>query len=257
MKIELLGTGGYFANSRRQTACLLLPEWGIAFDAGSALYRLPERCSNTDLHLFLTHPHLDHIVGLPFLLMPKLTGHFSDITVHANAETLQAVAEHLFAEALFPVEMPFAREAIGSAGSMEVRSGLTVSWQSLPSHPGGSMAYRVDADSPDEHCSLAYVTDTSVDGTYTDFIANVDLLLHECYFDDARANLAVRTGHSHASEVAHLAADVNAGQLVVMHVDPTLDVEDPIGLPGMRAIFPDTEIGRDGMRLEITGRGSA
>ena len=39
MKLVLLGTTGYHANDRRQTACMLLPEIGVMFDAGTALYR--------------------------------------------------------------------------------------------------------------------------------------------------------------------------------------------------------------------------
>ncbi|WP_437229305.1 MBL fold metallo-hydrolase [Planctomicrobium sp. SH661] len=251
MKIELLGTGGYFANARRDTACIVLPEWGIVFDAGSALYQLPQSCTASKIDLFLTHPHLDHIVGLPFLLMPVLSKTYEAVTVHATAGTLQAVETHLFAEAIFPVPVPFACDSISSSGRMEVRPGLTVHWQTLPSHPGQSMAYRVDDDH--SKCSFAYVTDTTVDGTYTEFIRGVDLLIHECYFDDDRANLAARTGHSHASQVAQLAVDCDVERLVIVHLDPTLDVDDPIGLPGMQAIFPRTELGFDGMSLHVTG----
>lgn len=251
MKIELLGTGGYYANSRRQTACVLLPEWGIVFDAGSAIFRLPERCSKSNIHLFLTHPHLDHIVGLPFLLMPVLSGQFSKITVYAAAKTLQAVGTHLFAEEIFPVAMPFARTAISPPGTWELRPGVRVCWQELTSHPGGSMAYRVDIDESGGACSMAYVTDTCVDGTYADFISGVDLLIHECYFGDDRANLATRTGHSCASQVAELALAANVGELIVVHVDPTLDVDDPIGLSKMRSLFPRTRIGTDGLQVDI------
>lgn len=254
MKVELLGTGGYFANARRQTACVLLPEEGIVFDAGSGIFRLPQRTVPPHLNLFLTHPHLDHIAGLPTLLIPILNQQFASVTVHGNQYTLDAVAVHLFAEAIFPVPIPFTCREIPSQGDRELRPGLTICWQSLPSHPGGSMAYRIDLSDPDRKCSLAYITDTCPDGSYLDFIAGVDLLLHECYFDDARANLAVRTGHSCASDVARVAAAADVGQLVVMHVDPTLDLDDPLGLPGMRAIFPQTDIGFDGMQIEVVGR---
>lgn len=41
MRLKLLGTGGYHPNEIRHTPCLLLPEQGIAFDAGTAAFRLP------------------------------------------------------------------------------------------------------------------------------------------------------------------------------------------------------------------------
>ena len=40
MKLVLLGTTGYHANDRRQTACFMLPELGVVFDAGTGLYRV-------------------------------------------------------------------------------------------------------------------------------------------------------------------------------------------------------------------------
>jgi len=254
MKIELLGTGGYFANSRRQTACVLLPEWGIIFDAGSGLYRFPDRCKHRNIQLFLTHPHLDHIVGLPFLLMPILSKQVDEVRVHAVASTLAAIEMHLFNEAIFPVPIPFQCEPIPETGSRVVSSGVTIRWQKLLSHPGGSIAYRVDADFPHKPCSMAYITDTTVDGSYFDFIQGVDLLLHECYFSDERAHLAELTGHSHASQVAHLAKQAGVGRLILMHVDPTLDVEDPIGLPSIQAFFPNAQLAFDGMNIEITGK---
>ena len=42
MRLVLLGTTGYHANDRRQTACLMLPEVGVVFDAGSGFYRVSE-----------------------------------------------------------------------------------------------------------------------------------------------------------------------------------------------------------------------
>lgn len=250
MKIELLGTGGYFANERRHTACVLLPEDGLVFDAGSALFRLPARCPAPDVHVFLTHPHLDHIVGLPFLLLPVLTGQFRQTTVHGTARTLDAVKCHLFAEQIFPVPIPFACDEIPDAGEHRLKSGTTVRWQPLVSHPGGSLAYRVDA-AGDPPRSLAYVTDTSADGTYTEFIEGVDVLIHEAYFADDKAQLAHKTGHSCASQVAELARRAGAGQLIAVHVDPTIDADDPIGLAGMQRIFPRTSLGRDGMVIDV------
>ena len=67
MKVVLLGTTGYHPNDRRQTACMMLPELGVAFDAGTATYRVSEYLSTDSLDIFLSHAHLDHVVGLTFL----------------------------------------------------------------------------------------------------------------------------------------------------------------------------------------------
>ena len=70
MKIVLLGTGGYHPNERRHTACVMLPELGLIFDAGSSFFRVPARLRTRDLDIFLTHAHLDHCG-----LVPRLRQH--------------------------------------------------------------------------------------------------------------------------------------------------------------------------------------
>src|SRR5579871_6726587 len=66
MILQFLGTGGYHPNERRHTACLLLPEVGVVFDAGTGAFRIRERLRTPDIQLFLTHAHLDHVVGLTY-----------------------------------------------------------------------------------------------------------------------------------------------------------------------------------------------
>ena len=68
MKLIALGTAGYHPTERRQTACFLLPELGIVLDAGTGMFRLRERLATTQLDIYLTHAHLDHVAGLTFLL---------------------------------------------------------------------------------------------------------------------------------------------------------------------------------------------
>ena len=42
MRVVLLGTGGYHPNERRETACIMFPELGLIFDAGTSFYRVPD-----------------------------------------------------------------------------------------------------------------------------------------------------------------------------------------------------------------------
>ena len=58
MKLVLLGTTGYHANDRRQTACVMLPESGVVFDAGTGFYRTAEYLQTDTLDVFLSHAHL-------------------------------------------------------------------------------------------------------------------------------------------------------------------------------------------------------
>ncbi len=251
MQVNFLGTGGYFANDRRQTACLFVPELDLVFDAGSALYRISNHLRGTRLRIFLTHAHLDHIVGLPTLLVPLLTGKLKQVSIHGTRETLNAIRQNLFAEPVFPVQLAVEWIEIPEQGDMDLGDGVTLRWQRLPSHPGGSLAFRIDQKSGAKRCSVAYVTDTCVDGTYSELIHGAELLIHECYFRDTNAEMAKRTGHSFSSEVARLAVETQVGRLILVHVDPLCHLVDPIGLPEMQRIFPATELAEDGLQVEL------
>lgn len=262
MRVELLGTGGYFANDRRQTACIMLPEIGLIFDGGSGLYRIADHIATPELNIFLTHAHLDHIVGLPYLLIPLLRNQVKKITIHGYEPTLNSVRHHLFASPVFPTEIPFEYKTLNQSGEMTVATDCTLHWQPLHSHPGGSIAFRLDVDNtaPQRQSSqakgghrksLAYITDTRVDGSYTDFANNSDLLIHECNFPDSQADIAAMTGHSYASQVAEFAKSANIGRLLVVHVDATSREIDPVDIPAMQAIFPNTTLGTDQTTLTL------
>lgn len=246
MKLLLLGTGGYYANERRHTPCMLLPEQGLMLDAGSALFRAPQRLIRPELDIFLTHVHLDHILGLTYLLGLMHTHPLKRVTVHADAEQLAALDAHLFASPIFPKRpdcrfQPLAAETPLADGGRITHFPLV--------HPGGSRGYRLDWPGH----SLAYVTDTTatLDATYVERIQGADVLLHECYFPDGYDEWATRTGHSCTSAVAQVAARAGVGRLVLIHINPQATADDPIGLAQARSIFPRTELGQDWMEIDF------
>src|SRR5262245_41983912 len=106
MKLLLLGTCGYHPNERRQTACLMLPEAGIVLDAGTGFFRVRKHVQTKSLDILLTHTHLDHVVGLTFLLTTTFESSLERVTVHGEAEKLAAVRQHLLSEHLFPAPLP-------------------------------------------------------------------------------------------------------------------------------------------------------
>lgn len=238
MQIEFLGTGGYHPNERRHTACFMLPAEGIMFDAGTAAFRFADYVKTTEIDLFLSHAHLDHIVGLTYLLPAIMNEQVEKLRVWGTEKTLAAVDTHLLAEPLFPVHPGFECKVLTEQISLANSGKLTT----IPlEHPGGSTGFRIDW--PDR--SMAYVTDTTVDGSYHDFVAGVDLLIHECYFPDHRVDWAKKTGHSHTTIVAQLAKDAGVKNLVLVHLDPQMANDSEIEIDVARAIFPDTYIAED------------
>lgn len=246
MKLQLLGTGGYFPTSSRHTACFMLPEVGVVLDAGSGICRLRSHLRTDRLDIFLTHAHLDHIAGLTYLINVVPQNVLKQSVVHGEATKLAAVREHLFAEPIFPVPPPFRFEPL--AGSCALPSGGTLTHFPLQ-HPGGSLGYRLDWPGH----SLAYITDTTAatDAAYVENIRGVDLLLHEAYFADDAKNLPAVTGHSSLPHAVEVAAAANVGRLVLVHIDPMAADDAGYDLTAARRVFPNLQIGCDGMELEF------
>lgn len=246
MKLILLGTSGYHPTETRHTACLLLPELGVILDAGTGMFRAASRLQTSELDIFLSHVHLDHCIGLTYLLATAYVHPLEKIRVHALAENLAALDEHLFAPAMFPKKPPIQWLPLHESEPLPGGGRLT----HFPLfHQGNSTGFRLVWPGH----SMAYVTDTtaSLDAEYLDQIRGVDLLIHECYFRDEYASFGRPTGHSHTTPVAQVARQAGVGRLVLVHINPLATEADPVGLEVARAIFPETVLGQDLMEVEF------
>jgi len=246
MKLLILGSTGYHPNELRHTACFMLPEVGVVLDAGTGMFRVRDHLVTPELRIFLSHAHVDHIVGLTFLIDVLNETPVARATVYGEPDKLAAIKRHLFSELLFPVEPPCDFRPL--TGPVDIPNDGRLTYFPLD-HPGGSLGFRLDW--PDR--SLAYVTDTVAreDADYVERIRGVDLLVHECYFADDLADLATLTGHSHTTPVALVARAAEVGRLVLVHVNPLINAQDPVGLETAQAIFPATRIGFDGAAVDF------
>ncbi len=246
MKLLLLGTTGYHPNDRRQTACMMIPELGLVFDAGTAFYRVADYLTTDAVDIFLTHAHLDHVVGLTYLFDVMQTRPLKRITVHGEQEKLDAIKEHLFSKFLFPVDPPFEMQSLEPR--VELADGAVLTHFPL-THPAGAVGYRIDW--PDR--SMAYVTDTvaAVDADYVEKIRGVDLLIHECHFNDGMTEQAELTGHSCLTPVAEVAAAAEVGRVALVHINPMLANDRDMDITQAQKIFANLELGQDRMEIDF------
>jgi ribonuclease Z len=247
MLLQFLGTTGYHPCEARHTACLMLPEIGVVFDAGTAFFRVRELLATDTLDIFLTHAHLDHSIGVTYLFDVLLAREMQHVRVHAEAEKIAAIRDHLLNRLLFPAPPPCEFRPLNGQ-PLDLPEGGKLTHFPLE-HPGGSVGYRIDWLDR----SLAYVTDTTaeVNAEYVKKIRGVDLLVHECYFDDTMTEQAKLTGHSCLTEVCRVAKKAQVGMLLLTHINPLADGSAPFNLDAAKKIFPEILVAEDGMVVEF------
>lgn len=248
MKVHFLGTTGYHPNNRRHTACLMVPELGVIFDAGTGIFRARDLIQSKTLDIYMSHVHLDHSVGLTFLLDVLFEKNVNEVRVHMANDKIGAIKKSLYHPMLFPVEPDYEFVPIVEDNVLESKMGYTICPFALE-HPGGSHGFILRCQGK----SLAYVTDTTadVDADYIEKIRDVDLLIHECYFKDGTEDYAKLTGHSCLTPVAEVARKANAGRLILVHINPLDESDHPLDLDSVRPIFDKIEVAEDHLVVEV------
>jgi len=70
MRVSFLGTNGWYDTKTGNTVCVLVEtkDEYVIFDAGNGFYKIDKFIKgNKPIYLFLSHYHLDHVVGLHIL----------------------------------------------------------------------------------------------------------------------------------------------------------------------------------------------
>ena len=218
--------GAQFARFGGQTVCCFLRLGGekILLDAGSGMMQVDGCLSPEEkqLSLLLTHPHADHMIGLP--LSPVVLRRDFRLDVYAAARGgLDARAQvcALLAPPLWPVgpeQLPAdfvfhplpERFTIGSV-TVESTEGL---------HPGGVSLLRLRSGGR----SVVFATDCTLREELlprlTAFAADCDLLLIDGQYSEAEWKTFSGFGHSTWAAAARFGARCGAKHTLILHHDP-------------------------------------
>ncbi len=252
MELHCFGTTGYHPSPTRHTACYYLPELALLLDAGTALFRLIQHLRNhpkDELDIVLSHAHLDHTVGLTFLIDAIAVTKLRTVRIHGESDKLDAVRNHLYHELLFPVSPAFEFLPFSSNEGKRQIGEATVCWFPLE-HPGGSVGFTLQIAKK----KFAYITDTVArpNAAYLKHIHNCDLLLHECYFDDSLQELAETTGHSWLSNVQDVVRTVQPKRTALIHINPLAEIMGTeIELDDEQRNTLNIEVATDGLVLQF------
>ncbi len=245
IKVTFWGTRGSIARPGKatlkyggNTSCVsveLTRDRLFVFDAGTGIVDLGHSLIATNrrykINLFISHPHWDHIQGLPFFQPLYQQG--NEIAIHGTGQgnlTLQQVIGGQMETIYFPVTV---REFSSRVYFKELAEGdyevekLRVQTMNLY-HPGITLGYVVTNSSGK---SVAYITDNELTPDRDVFNRNrlvkllegVDILIHDANYFDEEYPGKTGWGHSPVSEVLELAADARVKRLYLFHHDPMHD----------------------------------
>ena len=106
--------------------------------------------------------------------------------------------------------------------------------------------------------SMVYCTDTVYTDSAIDISRGADLLIHESTYGHGETDMAYQRGHSTATMAAQIAAKANVNQLILTHLSPRYTPGNQTCpndlLNEAKAIFPNTQLARDFMQIEIKKR---
>ncbi|MBM5796096.1 MAG: ribonuclease Z [Cyanobacteria bacterium M_surface_7_m2_037] len=104
-------------------------------------------------------------------------------------------------------------------------------------------------------CSVVYCTDTVFSEAAVELAQGADLLIHESTFAHAEAEMAFARQHSTSTMAAQTALAAGAKQLMLTHLSPRYVPGNPVTpddlLNEARAIFPNTELAKDFLSVEV------
>jgi phosphoribosyl 1,2-cyclic phosphodiesterase len=254
------------------TSCvevLLDSDAALVLDAGTGIRELGfdlVRRGTRNIHLFLTHLHLDHVEGLRFfapLWDPKVT-----LDVWGPRSPVLSLRERIlraFSPPLFPLDfrdVP-ARVSFRDLPAEPWREGGVSLVSELVLHPGPTLGFRLEAGAS----SVAYLPDhepamAGIEGRTIDWISGgalaggADLVIHDAQYLDEEYDAKMGWGHSSIDQAVAFCRAVDARRMVLFHHEPQRSDQELERLEARARELPGADelspvLAREGMVVEV------
>jgi phosphoribosyl 1,2-cyclic phosphodiesterase len=232
----------------------------LIFDVGSGAESLGRRLVKEgvkDFDILLSHCHLDHVIGLPFLkplydsaVTARLyAGHFlDDMTCRDMVEQFMAPPFFPITPDVFHAQLEF--RDFHPPATLTPQPGIVVQTVRL-NHPNGCVGYRVNY----EGRSVCYATDTehipgAPDAKLLEMMRGADILIYDCMYTEAEFPACRGFGHSTWQEGVRLCEAAGVRQLVLFHHRPGRDDDDLRRIEAeAQARFPGAVVAKTGLEL--------
>ncbi|MCR4907321.1 MAG: MBL fold metallo-hydrolase [Lachnospiraceae bacterium] len=225
------------------TSCYMVYAGGelIFLDAGLGIAGARELPA-LPVSVLLSHPHLDHLLGLPFF--PSLYEENRRVDLYARSReglSAEEMIDGLYSPPYWPCRMS---DLPAKLVCHDMEESFNIGGVKIDTlevcHPGGSTAFRLSYGGK----SLVYLTDYEQGkdpGQETiEFVRSADLLLCDAQYTEAE--LSGREGYGHSTRLRAMGLMKKAGakELLFIHHDPEHDdaflreAERDVGEEGVR-----------------------
>jgi ribonuclease BN (tRNA processing enzyme) len=229
MQLKVLGCSGGIGDARRTTALLIDDD--VLIDAGTGVGDL----SLDDLlkidHIFVTHSHLDHIAFIPFLLDTAMGLRAEPVTVHATAEVINILKQHIFNWLIWPNfnQIPDPASPFLIYNEIAVGQSVTIHHKTITVLPANHVVPAVGYQVNSGANSLVFTGDTACNAAFwqaINHIKNLKYLIIETAFSNAESELAVLSKHLCPNTLANELANLQSKpSIYITHLKPGEDIK--------------------------------
>ncbi len=244
MKVIFLGTNGWFSTYNNTITTLIDSEnFYIIFDAGDGLHKLDNYIKEEKpIILFLSHTHLDHIIGFHTLNKFRFIQGLKIIGYSGIKESLTNIIRHPYTSPFDHVPYPIEIIEIKEQNYEKPIPFLA----KLLVHSDNCLGFRIRL----ENKIITYCTDTGVCPALYELSRHADLLISECSYKIGQEEWG--WPHLKPEEIASIALDSNVKTLILTHFDasifPSIESRETSGTKA-RKIFNATFIAKDGFEM--------
>lgn len=246
MKIHFLGTNGWYDTDTGNTTCVFIEtdKNYIILDAGGGFYKARNMIKkDKPVYLFLSHLHLDHIIGLHTLPLFNIPWGIDIYMPKGMKKFLQTFLDKPYTSSSESLKTKIRLHELGAKkpASLKLKFGKLL-------HSPICYGLRFTLEGK----TVVYCTDTGICDKLYELAKNCDLLITECSFmpnEDVS-----KAAHLNPQIAAEIARDSGAKKLALIHFDAgrydTLRLRK-IAEKVAQRIFPGTFAAIDNQKLEL------
>lgn len=246
MKITFLGTNGWYDTDTGNTLCVLIEtkKEYIVLDAGGGFYKIGQHIKKKKpVYLFLSHFHLDHIIGLHTLLLLNLSQGIKLYGPPGVKKYLSQFVNYPYTASFKKVKVKVKVNQIKASS----RFPFKVEFGKLL-HPSLCYGYRFSLEGK----IIVYCTDTGVCDNLYKLAQKADLFITECSATSGKKEKD--WPHLTAQDAARVAKKAEVKELVLTHFNAALFKSERVRLnAGKQAkkIFKNTLVTRDNLKIQL------